>query len=120
QRITVPDNFVLRPDEFAAVTVDHGRGLIYAGSREGTLLALDHGSGKVVWEQDMGGAVSGRPTIADLPGDDPRPKSVLLVGTDNGELVSIDLDTHEVRWRYQTAGKVRNEPVVHEGVVYFV
>ena len=124
QRITLPDNFILRPDEFAAVTVDHPRETLYVGSREGTLLALDVHSGQVIWEDQLGGAVSSRPTLADLPGDGDRPpdhpQDLLLVGTDNGELVAIDLRTREVLWRYQTDGKIRNPAITHQGVVYVV
>ena len=45
QRITLPDNFVLRPDEYAGVATDHRRGLLYVGGREGTLVALDGNTG---------------------------------------------------------------------------
>lgn len=122
QQITLPDNFVMRPDEFAAVTVDHQRSALYVGSREGTLLALDHDSGEVLWEKALGGAVSSRPTITARPGEDENEASLLLVGTDNGELVAIDLaaPTEEPLWRYQTDGKIRNEAVVAEGVAYVV
>ncbi len=123
QRITLPDNFILRPDEFAAVTVDHPRQTIYVGSREGTLLALDHETGDVVWERQLGGAVSSQPVLADLPGDEREPghpADLLLVGTDNGELVAIDLRTRAELWRYQTDGKIRNPPIVRQGVVYVV
>jgi outer membrane protein assembly factor BamB len=123
QRITLPDNFIMRPDEFAAVTVDHPRETIYVGSREGTLLALDHDSGGVLWEQDLGGSVSSRPVLASLPGDDRppgHPQDLLLVGSDNGELVAIDLRTRAIAWRYQTDGKIRNPPITWQGVVYFV
>lgn len=120
QQITLPDNFVLRPDEFAAVTVDHARNVIYVGSREGTLLALDHDSGAVRWERELGGAVGGKPTIADVTGDGTRNGALLLVGTDNGALHAIDLETRQDRWVYQTSGKIRKPPITWEGVVYFV
>jgi outer membrane protein assembly factor BamB len=121
QQITLPDNFILRPDEFAAVAVDHRRKAIYIGSREGTLLALDDKTGGVLWEKEMGGAVSSLPVLAsksssaDASGDD-----LLLVGTDNGEMVAIDLDAREIVWRYQTDGKIRSPALVHEGVVFMV
>ena len=120
REITLPDNFVLRPDEFAAVTVDHERDVIYVGSRAGDLLALDHVTGDVVWEMNLGGAVSSRPVLADMPGDVIRQNALLLVGTDNGEMVAIDLDSRQVSWRYHTDGKIRNAALTWEGVVYFV
>ena len=125
QRITLPDNFVMRPDEFAAVTVDADRQQLYVGSREGTLLALDELTGQVLWEHELGGAVASRPALTWLPGDPKSgpgktPPDVLLVGTDNGEMVAIDLGNHELLWRYQTDGKIRNNAVTFEGVVYVV
>jgi outer membrane protein assembly factor BamB len=121
QQVTVPDNFVLRPDEFTAATPDHPRGHVYVGSREGTLLALDLETGAVAWEEQLGGAVNGRATVTQLPGEDGRGgQAVLLVGTDNGELIAIDLDTRTIRWRYQTDGTLRTASIVWQGVVYFV
>ena len=121
QRITLPDLFVLRPDEFAAVAIDHRRGLLYIGSREGTLLALDQESGAVVWERIFDAAISSTPVIVDLPGDgETHEAALLLVGTDNGDLHAVDLETRESRWSYETSGKIREAPIVSEGVVYFV
>lgn len=118
QTVTALDNFVRRPDEFAAVAVDHARSRLYVGSREGSLLALDRTEGDVLWEIELGGAVSSRPVLVEPDGDDPK-SPTLLVGTDNGELIAIDLETREPRWRYRTDGKIRNEALVREGVVYF-
>jgi outer membrane protein assembly factor BamB len=122
RQITVPDVFVLRPDEFAAVTVDHARDLLYIGSREGTLLALDHDSGAIRWELPFDAAVSSKPAIVDLPDDDARQGkgALLLVGTDNGALHAIDLDTRETLWTYETNGKIRQPPTVFDRTVYFV
>lgn len=147
QQITVPDNFVMRPDEFGTVAVDHPRQLLYVGSREGTLLALDMLTGEVLWELPLGGAVASSPVLVDRPveatpgrdlkadatadakGDAPDrsdvagpgvndAKDLLLVGTDNGDEIAVDLRTHEELWRYSTDGKVRRAPVVAEGVAY--
>jgi len=131
QQVTVPDNFIMRPDEFGTVAVDHPRQLLYVGSREGTLLALDMLTGEFLWELPLGGAVASSPVLVDLPrqseGDadggpvspDPNaPKDLLLVGTDNGDEIAVDLRTREELWRYSTDGKVRREPVIAEGVAY--
>ncbi|MEM7159233.1 MAG: PQQ-binding-like beta-propeller repeat protein [Myxococcota bacterium] len=116
QTLTQPDNFVLRPDEFGGVTVDSNRGLLYAGVRDGYLFGLDARDGTVRWEMSLGGAVSGVPVIVD-EGDG---AGVLLVGTDNGVLHALDLDTRDTVWSYETPGRIRNEPVVHQGVAFFV
>lgn len=120
QQITLADNFVMRPDEFAGVAVDPDREFVYVGSRDGSLLALDE-RGEVVWSMALGGAISAVPLLTRWPqqNDDELP-SMLLVGTDNGELIAIDVDERKIQWRYETDGKIRNPAVVVEGIVYFV
>ena len=131
QQVTIPDNFIMRPDEFGTVAVDHPRQMLYVGSREGTLLALDMPTGEVLWELPLGGAVASSPLLVDLPqqgegdrdsspvpSDENAPKDLLLVGTDNGDEIAVDLRTREELWRYSTDGKVRREPVIAEGVAY--
>ena len=46
-----------------AAGIDPGRGLVYVGSREGTLLAIDATTGDVRWERDLGGPVSSLPVL---------------------------------------------------------
>ncbi len=113
--ITVPDNFVLRPDEAGAVGVDPLRGLVYVGSREGTLLAIDAVTGDVRWERALAGPVSSPPVLAT---DDEQ--ETLFVGSDNGEFHAFDPDTQAERWRYATDGRIRNRALVVDGVVYLV
>lgn len=113
--VTPADNFVLRPDEAGAVGVDSGRRLVYVGSREGTLLAVDAVTAEVRWERKLGGPVSGVPVlVTDEAGQ------TLFVGTDNGELHAIDPETTDERWSYPTDGRIRNGALVLDGVVYLV
>ena len=52
---TIPEKFRFRTEEYASIAADPQRGLIYVGSRDGSLLALDDRSGQVVWETELGG-----------------------------------------------------------------
>jgi outer membrane protein assembly factor BamB len=112
-QVTLPDNFVLRPDEFAGVVADPGRQLIYVGNRLGTLLALRMDDGSVAWEVSFPGAISSEGLLAE-------DGALLLMGTDNGDLVAFDLETRKPRWTYETQGMIRNLPLVVDGVVYIV
>lgn len=112
-QVTLPDNFVLRPDEFAAVVADPARRLIYVGNRAGTLDALRMEDGSLAWEVEFPGALSGEGVLAE-------DGALLLFGTDNGDLIAFDLETRKARWTYETQGMIRNVPVVVEGVVYIV
>lgn len=114
QPITVLDNTVLRPDEWASVASDPARGWLYAGSRDGTLLVLEAESGEIAWEHRFSGAVAGEPLPVEIAGE-----PAVLVSTTNGALVALDLKTHEPRWTYETQGELRNRPLVVGDVVYF-
>ncbi len=112
-QVTLPDNFVLRPDELAGVVADPGRRLIYVGNRAGSLLALHMEDGSFAWEVDFPGALSGEGVLAE-------DGALLMFGTDNGDLIAFDLETKKARWTYETQGTIRNMPLVIEGVVYVV
>jgi outer membrane protein assembly factor BamB len=111
QQITPEDNFIMRPDEFEGVAVDHERELLYVGSRSGGLLALRERDGRIEWERDLGAAVSNVPALAS--------SDVLLVGTDDGAMIAINPDSRESSWTHETDGTIRQPPVVGNGVVYF-
>lgn len=114
RKLTEPDNFILRPDEAGGIAVDPTRGLLYVGTRDGVLFALDAADGGIRWEQKLEDSVFGVPVLVD--GEDP----LLLVGTEDGILHAIGVVDQKTRWRYETPGRLRNAPLVHEGVVFFV
>jgi outer membrane protein assembly factor BamB len=124
---TIPENYRYQTEEYGSAAADPVRGLVYIGSRDGTLLALDDVSGEFMWELDVGGGLSSVPVLAvvDLElglaheaSATERP-TWLFTGTDDGALTAIDLETREVVWRYRTNGVVRTPAVIGEGVVYF-
>ncbi len=85
------------------------------GSRDGTLLAIDLGSGRKLWSADVTGDVRA-PVVRD--GD------LLLVQTAQNQLLALDLATGKSRWtagrpaptRLTVAGHAR--PLVAQGSVY--
>jgi outer membrane protein assembly factor BamB len=127
REFTIPENFRYRTEEYGSAVADPSRGLVYVGSRDGTLLALDDREGEFAWELDIGGGLSSVPVlvIVDLEqglghvaAPDERP-DWLLTGTDDGAMVAVDLETREVVWRYRTSGLIRTPAVIGEGVVHF-
>lgn len=127
REFTVPENFRYVTEEYGSPVADPSRGLIYVGSRDGTLLALDDREGRFVWELDVGGGLSGLPVlgVVDLEtglghaAKAGEQANWMFVGTDDGALVAIDLDTRELVWRYRTNGVVRTPAVLGDGVVHF-
>jgi outer membrane protein assembly factor BamB len=124
---TIPENFRYSTEEYGSAAADPARGLVYIGSRDGTLLAIDDANGKYVWEIEVGGGLSSVPVLVHIDLDSgvartPAPGEApdwLLTGTDDGAMTAIDLESREVVWRYRTNGLIRTPAVLGEGVVYF-
>lgn len=125
---TVPENFRYATEEYGAAAADPARGLVYVGSRDGTLVAIDDRRGEFVWEVDLGGGLNGVPVLASIEDDGEVVRATaaherpdwMLIGTDDGSLVAFDLEAREVVWRYRTSGLVREPAVIGEGVVHVV
>lgn len=147
--VTIAENFRYQVEEYSSVAADPVRGLVYVGSRDGTLLALDDRKGEVAWELELDGGIGSMPLLlvvapkapgptdgeaeADAGGEGEGEQALevhvaapgekptwMVLGTDDGALVALDLDARAVVWQHRTSGVVRNAPVLGEGVVYFV
>ena len=134
---TVPENFRYRTEEYGSAVADPARGLVYVGSRDGMLLAVDDVRGEFAWELELGGGLCGVPVLAVVqqePGNEEsgdeghlRARTAnpgerpdwMLIGTDDGAMIALDLESREVRWRYRTSGLVRTPAVIGESVVHF-
>ena len=64
REFTIPENYRYQTEEYASVAADPARGLVYVGSRDGTLVAIDDRLGEVMWEIDLGGGISSVPLLA--------------------------------------------------------
>ncbi len=67
-------------------------GLVYAGSRDNHLYAVDARSGEVRWQRDLGGRVYGQPVIAD---------GIVYATADNGMVAALDAGSGAERWTQQ-------------------
>lgn len=102
-------------------TSAHGDGRIFVGSNVGTeegnmptgtaqVLALDDGSGEVLWRADVSGAIYA--SIAAVPG-------VVLVGTTEGTMHAFDAVTGDELWTHTAPDQVGSGPSVVDGTVYW-
>lgn len=80
-----------------------GNGVIYCGSRNGKLYALNAKDGAVIWQSKLEASVSGSPVI--LP-------NAILVGTRNGggggEFFALQPQDGKIIWRY----RLRSDSIV--------
>lgn len=83
-------------------------GVVYAGSADGRIYALDAATGSKLWSYATGGAVSSSPAVAN---------GVVYDGALDGRIYALDAATGEKLWSYATGGQV-SSPAVAGGRVY--
>lgn len=91
--------------------IELGSGLVVFGCEDGTVFALDHTTGDVVWTAKTGGAVRLKPVVAE---------SCVFISSD--VLYCVDLETGELRWTVENEGGADSTmtwglPVVTQGKV---
>ncbi|MCL6731009.1 PQQ-binding-like beta-propeller repeat protein [Streptomyces neyagawaensis] len=83
-------------------------GVVYIGSGDQRLYALDAATGKKRWAFETGDRVQSSPAVVD---------GVVYVGSGDGLLYAVDAVTGKRRWQYP-AGAIHSAPVVVDGIVY--
>jgi alpha-glucoside transport system substrate-binding protein len=85
-------------------------GLVYCGSSDGYLYAVDVQTGQEKWKfktADVG--TPSVPTVA---------AGVVYVGSQDHHLYALDAQTGQEKWRFKTGGWVGSSPAMANGVVY--
>ena len=84
--------------------------VIYVGSRDNSVYALDAGSGAKLWSFPTNGAITySSPVIAN---------GMLYVGSNDNNLYALDAHTGKLVWQYATGGAINGTPTLADGVVY--
>jgi outer membrane protein assembly factor BamB len=84
-------------------------GVVYVGSDDAGLYALNATTGMVIWKTITGAAVRSSPAVA---------SGVVFVGSDDKAVYALDAATGAVLWKTTTGAAVRSSPTVANGVVY--
>ena len=84
-------------------------GVVYVGSGDAKVYALDAASGVVKWAATTGGGVASSPAVAG---------GVVYVGSGDGKVYALDAASGVVKWAATTGGGVASSPAVAGGVVY--
>ncbi|HEX2997922.1 MAG TPA: serine/threonine-protein kinase, partial [Anaerolineales bacterium] len=85
------------------------QGVLYVGSYDNNLYALNAGDGKFQWKYPTDGGIVTRPSFYD---------SNLYFGSEDKRLHVISARTGKVVWTYYTDGPVRSSPALAEGHVF--
>jgi uncharacterized protein (DUF433 family) len=85
-------------------------GVVYVGSWDGNLYAVDLASGEEIWRFSARGAAASRPTVLGR---------VVLFGSADHHMYCLDRTSGAERWRFKTGGQILSSPVVVSGLVIF-
>jgi outer membrane protein assembly factor BamB len=84
-------------------------GVVYIGSFDGNVYALNAGTGAKLWSYTTGSAVYSAPAVVN---------GVVYFGSSDGNVYALNAGTGAKLWSYATGSGVYSSPVVVNGVVY--
>ena len=84
-------------------------GVVYIGSLDNNVYALNATTGAKLWNFTTGGAVYSSPAVAN---------GVVYVGSDDNDVYAVNAATGAELWSFATGGSVQSSPSVANGVVY--
>jgi outer membrane protein assembly factor BamB len=92
---------------YSSPAVDNG--LLYVGSNDQNLYAIDALEGRQVWRYETGGAVTSSPMVVN---------GVVYVGSNDQNVHAVTAATGVRRWSFATEGIIHSSPTVDNGVLY--
>jgi len=85
-------------------------GIVYFGSHDNNLYALDTATGQLKWSFRSGHTIHSSPTVVN---------GIVYFGSYDCNLYALDAATGQLRWSFPTKDVVRSSPIVVNGIVYF-
>ena len=89
--------------------LDSEEGILFVGSMDWNIYALDARSGWAVWRFRSSGPIVSSATLAD---------GVLFIGSADKNVYALDTRSGRVKWKYETEGQVTSSPAYANGAVY--
>ncbi len=84
-------------------------GLVYIGSFDKHIYAIDAETGQEKWKFETGSPVWSSPAVVE---------GVLYIGSNDHYLYALDRQTGQEKWKFETGAAVRSSPAVADDVVY--
>ena len=84
-------------------------GVVYIGSEDNNVYALDAGSGSKIWSYSASSAVDSSPAVAN---------GVVYVGSEDSNLYALNASSGGTVWTYGTGYTIESSPAIANGVVY--
>ena len=103
-------NFTTGYCVFGTPAYDRPSGIVYAGSYDNSVYALNASAGgKLVWNFTTGGLVRSSPIVHG---------GVVYVGSEDHALYALNGLTGKMLWKFVTQGWIVSTPMFHDGVIY--
>jgi outer membrane protein assembly factor BamB len=90
--------------------LDLNDGILFVGSMDWNVYALDSRSGWVVWRTRTNGPVISSPTMAN---------GAVFIGSADRNMYALDARNGRLVWKYETEGQVTSSPAYANGAIYF-
>jgi YD repeat-containing protein len=90
-------------------TPAESNGIVYFGSWDDSIYALNAQTGALVWSYATGSSVSSSPAVVN---------GVVYIGSQDDKLYALNAQTGSLLWTYTTGNQITNSPVVSNGMVY--
>ena len=84
-------------------------GMVYAGSFNGSMYALDAATGELRWSYETGDVISSPAVVV---------QDAVYFGSKDRQVYALDADTGVLQWSHRTAGELWVGPIVAGGLVY--
>jgi eukaryotic-like serine/threonine-protein kinase len=84
-------------------------GVVFFGSLDSSLYALDMGAGWVIWRFRMGKGTVSSPAISE---------GMVFIGSVDGHIYAVDAYSSKEIWRYRTEHQVSSSPVIYKDALY--
>lgn len=85
-------------------------GLVFFGSKDKNVYAVDAATGQRKWKFKTGKAVTTSPVVAD---------GIVYAASEDKNLYAIDAKTGEKLWQFSTGNDISSTPAVSHGLVFF-
>jgi eukaryotic-like serine/threonine-protein kinase len=86
----------------------HEKGVVYVGSYDTNLYAVNATDGKFIWKFPTNGGIVGQPIMDD---------GTIYIGSEDQKLYAISASTGKYQWTYTTEGEIRTSARVVDGMV---
>ena len=84
-------------------------GIVYVGSGDNKVYALNEATGKILWKYTTGGEVASSPAISN---------GIVYVGSYDGKVYALDTKNGDYIWSYATGEMVVSSPALASGMAY--